>query len=127
MVGSREAPMSSMNALNASTSRSNPRGFRFFIFRGIETNHYPQAQPALQSASNFDSKIEMQKKSQDVPFFCRIPAALRHDSNSSRDFVGFLVVRNGHHRRDAVLFSIAIQFPMKLGVGGSMPVTRFEI
>jgi hypothetical protein len=29
--------------------------------------------------------------------------------------VGLLVVRNGHHRRDASLFSIAVQFP-KLNV-----------
>ncbi len=115
--------MSSMNALNASSSLSNPRGFRIFVFRGIETTHYPQAQPALQSTSNPDSKIEMQNKSQDAPFFCRISAALRHDSNSSGDFVGFLVVRNEHHRRDASLFSIAVQFP-KLDVVGSIPISR---
>jgi hypothetical protein len=36
---------------------------------------------------------------------------------------GFLVVRNEHHRRDASLFSIAVQFP-KLDVAGSIPVSR---
>jgi hypothetical protein len=43
--------------------------------------------------------------------FCRISAALRQASNGGCDFVGFLVVRNEHHRRDASLFSIAVQFP----------------
>src|SRR6266516_8200044 len=38
--------------------------------------------------------------------FCRISAALRHDSNGGSDFVGFLMVRNEHRRRDARLFSI---------------------
>jgi len=42
-------------------------------------------------------------------------AALRHDPNGGNEFVRFLVVRNEHHRRDASLFSIAIQFP-KLAV-----------
>ena len=42
---------------------------------------------------------------------CRISAALRQDWNWGNDFVGFLVVRNEHHRRDASLFSIAVQFP----------------
>ena len=54
---------------------------------------------------------------------CRISAALRQDWNGGSDFVGFLVVRNEHHRRDASLFSIAVQFP-KLDVGGSIPVSR---
>src|SRR5262249_8359617 len=105
------APMSSMNALNASSSRSNPRVFRIFVFRSIETHHYPQAQPALQSTSNPDSKYRNAKKSQDAPFFCRISAALRQRSNGGSDFVGFLVIRNEHRRRDASLFSIAVQFP----------------
>jgi hypothetical protein len=54
---------------------------------------------------------------------CRISAALREGSNGDNDFVGFLVVRNEHHRRDASLFSIAVQFP-KLDVAGSIPVSR---
>jgi len=54
---------------------------------------------------------------------CRISAALRQGSNGDNDFVGFLVVRNEHHRRDASLFSIAVQFP-KLDVAGSIPVSR---
>ena len=54
---------------------------------------------------------------------CRISAALRQSSNVDSHFVGFLVVRNEHHRRDASLFSIAVQFP-KLDVAGSIPVSR---
>src|SRR5215471_6739100 len=52
-----------------------------------------------------------------------ISAALRQRSNSGSDYAGFLVIRNGHHRRDACLFSIDIQFP-KLDVAGSIPVSR---
>ena len=44
------------------------------------------------------------------------------DSNCGSDFVGFLMLRKEHHRRDARLFSIAIQFP-KLDVAGSIPVS----
>src|SRR5262249_35999276 len=47
---------------------------------------------------------------------CRISAALRQGSNCGSDFVGVLVIRNEHHRRDASLFSIAVQFP-KLASG----------
>src|SRR5690349_12272841 len=54
---------------------------------------------------------------------CSITAALRPGSNGDNDFAGFLVVRNEHHRRDASLFSIAVQFP-KLDVAGSIPVSR---
>jgi calcineurin-like phosphoesterase len=49
--------------------------------------------------------------------FRHISAALRQGSNGGSDFAGFLVVRNEHHRRDASLFSIAVQFP-KLDVAG---------
>jgi hypothetical protein len=59
----------------------------------------------------------------DFEKFCRISAALRQGSNGGSDFVGFLVVRNEHHRRDASLVSIAVQFP-KLDVAGSIPVSR---
>ena len=55
--------------------------------------------------------------------FCRISAALRQDLNDDSDLVGFLVVRNEHHKRDASLFSIEHQFP-KLDVAGSIPVSR---
>jgi len=55
--------------------------------------------------------------------FCRISVALRRPPNSFSDFIGFLVVRNEHHKTRCVLFSIAVQFP-KLDVAGSIPVSR---
>jgi hypothetical protein len=51
---------------------------------------------------------------------CRISAALRHDLNGGSDFLGFLMLRNEHHGHDALLFSIAIQFP-KLAIGPFRP------
>src|SRR5439155_772332 len=45
--------------------------------------------------------------------------------NDDSDFVGVLMLREEHHRQDARLFSIAIQFP-KLDVAGSIPSSRFS-
>jgi hypothetical protein len=61
---------------------------------------------AIEKTNSFDPKL------------CRISAALRQGSNGDNDIVGFLVVRNEHHRRDASLFSIDVQFPKLLGDNG---------
>jgi hypothetical protein len=53
----------------------------------------------IEKPNSFDTKL------------CRISAALRQGSDCDSHFVGFLVVRNEHHRRDASLDSIDIQFP----------------
>lgn len=66
---------------------------------------------AIEKSNSFDSKL------------CRISAALRHVLNSDSDFLGFVVVRNEHHRRDASLFSIAVQFP-KLASGAQRTRSR---
>jgi hypothetical protein len=66
--------------------------------------------------------VAIEKTNSPEAKFC-ISAALRQGSNGDNEFVGFLVVRNEHHRRDASLFSIAVQFP-KLDVAGSIPVSR---
>src|SRR5262245_21352676 len=72
---------------------------------------------SLSTISSRDSPISCDQE------FCRISAALRHGLNSGSDFVGFLMLRNEHHGRDARLYSIAIRFP-KLDVAGSIPVSR---
>ena len=57
---------------------------------------------------------------------CRISSALRL-LNSDSDFLGCLVIRNGHHRRDASLDLIDIQFPKvetRTGIA-HFPFTQF--
>ena len=59
--------------------------------------------------------------------FCRISAALRHALNSDSDFVGFLVIRNGHHGRDASLCSIDIQFPKVEVADGNSTLSDYAV
>src|SRR5262249_24092157 len=90
-----------------------PDGEVFLLTSPFIDRYLGEVPGAIEKPNSFDIKL------------CRISAALRQGSNSDSHFVGFLVVQNEHHRRDASLFSIAVRFP-KLDVAGSIPVSRFS-
>jgi hypothetical protein len=80
----------------------------------VATSRFPgELRGAIEKTNSSETKL------------CRISAALRQGSNGDNDFVGVLVIRNEHHRRDASLDSSEVQFP-KLDVAGSIPVSRFS-